>query len=145
MRNIKHEAEAIQVSIYCDVIMQILKKHKELSISKILVFSYLIKKDNLEIRSVYTANTSQDIVYKSLSLLAGDYVGFCNSIEYIIKAIHLLIQNNLINLEGNIIYEVLKIEYGKTVYVESSFLEKAIEASKKLTDKQFMKEVTSNV
>lgn len=45
MRNLKCESETIQVSIYCDIIKQILKRHKELSVSKMLVFSYLIKRD----------------------------------------------------------------------------------------------------
>lgn len=145
MRNLKSESETIQVSIYCEIIEQILKRHKELSVSKMLVFSYLIKRDKFTYRSVYTANNSQDIIYKGLSLLAGDYVGFCDSIEYIIKAIHLLKLKNIIRLENNIIIEISNTRIGKAVYEESMFLGKAIEASKKMTDKQFMKEVTYNV
>ena len=45
MQNLKYEVEAIQISIYCDIIKQILRKHEELSLSKMLVFSYLIKND----------------------------------------------------------------------------------------------------
>ncbi len=145
MRNIKSESETIQVSIYCDIIKQILKRHKELSVSKMLVFSYLIKRDKFAYRSVYTSNNSQDIIYKGLSLLAGDYVGFCDSIEYIVKAIHLLKLKNIIGLENNIIIEIPNTGIGKAVYEESMFLGKVIEASKKMTDKQFMKEVTYNV
>jgi len=145
MRNLKGESETIQVSIYCDIIKQILKRHKELSISKMLVFSYLIKRDKFAYRSVYTANNSQDIIYKGLSLLAGDYVGFCDSIEYTIKAIHLLKLKNIIGIENNIIIEIPNAGIGKAVYEQSMFLEKVIEASKKMTDKQFMKEVTYNV
>jgi hypothetical protein len=145
MRNLKSESETIQVSIYCEIIEQILKRHKELSVSKMLVFSYLIKRDKFTYRSVYTANNSQDIIYKGLSLLAGDYVGFCDSIEYIIKAIHLLKLKNIIRLENNIIIEISNTGIGKAVYEESMFLGKVIEASKKMTDKQFMKEVTYNV
>lgn len=145
MRNLKYESETIQISIYCDIIKQILKKHKELSVSKMLVFSYLIKNDNYVPKSIYTANTSQDLIYKGISLLAGDYMGFCDSVEYIIKAIHLLKSNGLIGLENNIIIEISNTKIVKMVYEESMFLEKVIEASKKMTDKQFMKEVTYNV
>jgi len=145
MRNLKYESETIQISIYCNIINQILKKHKELSVSKMLVFSYLIKNDNYVPKSIYTANTSQDLIYKGLSLLTGDYMGFCDSVEYIIKAIHLLKSKGLIGLENNIIIEISNTKIGKTVYEESMFLEKVIEASKKMTDKQFMKEVTYNV
>jgi len=145
MRNLKYESETIQISIYCNIINQILKKHKELSVSKMLVFSYLIKNDNYVPKSIYTANTSQDLIYKGLSLLTGDYMGFCDSVEYIIKAIHLLKSKGLIGLENNIIIEISNTKIGKMVYEESMFLEKVIEASKKMTDKQFMKEVTYNV
>jgi hypothetical protein len=135
----------VSLKLSCDIIEQILKRHKELSVSKMLVFSYLIKRDKFTYRSVYTANNSQDIIYKGLSLLAGDYVGFCDSIEYIIKAIHLLKLKNIIGLENNIIIEISNTGIGKAVYEESMFLGKVIEASKKMTDKQFMKEVTYNV
>lgn len=145
MRNLKYESETIQISIYCNIINQILKKHKELSVSKMLVFSYLIKNDNYVPKSIYTANTSQDLIYKGLSLLTGDYMGFCDSVEYIIKAINLLKSKGLIGLENNIIIEISNTKIGKMVYEESMFLEKVIEASKKMTDKQFMKEVTYNV
>ncbi len=145
MRNLKYESETIQISIYCNIINQILKKHKELSVSKMLVFSYLIKNDNYVPKSIYTANTSKDLIYKGLSLLTGDYMGFCDSVEYIIKAIHLLKSKGLIGLENNIIIEISNTKIGKMVYEESMFLEKVIEASKKMTDKQFMKEVTYNV
>ena len=142
MRNLQNEAEAIQISIYCEIIMQMLKKHKELSVIKMLVFSYLIKGQKFIPNSIYTA---QDLIYKGLSLLAGDYIGFCDSIGYIIKAIHLLIQKNLINLENNIIIEIPNEELGKSAYEESLFLEKVIEASKRMSDKQFMREVMYNV
>ncbi|HAZ36589.1 MAG TPA: hypothetical protein DDW58_03375 [Clostridiaceae bacterium] len=145
MRNLQNEAEAIQISIYCEIIMQMLKKHKELSVIKMLVFSYLIKGQKFIPNSIYTANTSQDLIYKGLSLLAGDYIGLCDSIGYIIKAIHLLIQKNLINLENNIIIEIPNEELGKSAYEESLFLEKVIEASKRMSDKQFMREVMYNV
>jgi hypothetical protein len=90
MRNLKYESETIQISIYCDIIKQILKRHSELSISKILVFAFLIKNDNYLLSNVYNSNSSQDLIYKGLSLLAGNYNSFCESIEYIVKAIHLL-------------------------------------------------------
>ena len=44
MQKLELEAETIQISIYANIIMNILKKHGELSINKMLLFSYLIKK-----------------------------------------------------------------------------------------------------
>lgn len=145
MRNLKLEAETIQVSIYCDIILQVLKKHKELSINKILVFSYLIKKDRFIPNNIYNGNNTQDIILKCLSLLSGDYVEYCNSIQFIIKAIHILKINALVILENNLLHSLTEVNVGKVIYEESAFIEKAIEVSKRMTDKQFMKEVTHNV
>jgi hypothetical protein len=145
MQNLKYEVEAIQISIYCDIIKQILRKHEELSLSKILVFSYLIKNDYFLLSNVYKANSTQDLIYKGLSLLAGNYKGFCESVEYIMKAIHLLINCNAVIIENTILKSVSTADRPKMVYQESSFVENTIEASKRMTDKQFMKEVMYNV
>lgn len=145
MQNLKYEVEAIQISIYCDIIKQILRKHEELSLSKILVFSYLIKTDYFLLSNVYKANSSQDLIYKGLSLLAGNYKGFCESVEYIMKAIHLLIKCDAVIIENTILKSVSTADRPKMVYQESSFVENTIEASKRMTDKQFMKEVMYNV
>ncbi|SDL24813.1 hypothetical protein [Natronincola ferrireducens] len=145
MRNLKLEIEAIQISIYCDIIIHILKKHKELSISKLLVFSYLIKKERFIPSKVYNGNNTQDIVCKCISLLAGDYDEYCNSIQYIIKAIHLLITDKVLQLRNNHLHCKTDIKVKKTLYDENIFMEKAIEASKNMTDRQFLKEVMYNV
>jgi hypothetical protein len=145
MRNIELETETIQISIYCDIIVQILKRHIELSLNKLLVFAYLIKKERLIPYRIYKGNNSQDIVCKSISLLAGDYSEFCNSIQYIIKAIHLLITDEKIQLENSLLRCQPDFKINKTIYEENMFMEKAIEASKKMTDRQFLKEVTYNV
>ncbi|MGG3926524.1 hypothetical protein ABET51_11055 [Metabacillus fastidiosus] len=142
MKKLKLEVETIQVSIYCEIIMQILIKHKELSVNKMLVFAYLIKKDRLIPRNIYNGNNTQDIIYKCISMLSGDYNEYCNSIEFILKAIHILNKNKLIFIENDVLHSISKTTVERLVYEESMFLEKAIEASKRMTDKQFMKEVT---
>ena len=145
MQMLKYEVEAIQISIYCNIIKQILKKHNELSLIKILVFSYLIKNDYFLLSNVYKANSSQDLIYKGLSLLTGNYKGFCESIDYIMKAIHLLINCDAVIIENTILKSVPTVDHPKMVYQESPFIENTIEASKKMTDKQFMKEVIYNI
>lgn len=145
MRNIELEAETIQISIYCDIIVQVLNRHKELSINKLLLFAYLIKKERRTLFKIYTGNNTQDIVYKCISLLAGEYYEYCNSIQYIIKSIHLLITDETIKLENNLLSCQRDIKIGKVIYDENMFMEKAIEASRKMTDRQFLKEVMYNV
>lgn len=145
MKKLKLEAETIQVSIYCDIIRQIIDKHNELSVNKILVFAYLIKKDRFIFRKIYNAKNTKDIIYKCISQLAGDYEDYCNNIEFILKSIHLLITNKLVILDNNIIRNSPETSIDRAIYEESNFLEKAIEASKRMTDKQFMREVTHSV
>lgn len=46
MQILELEAETIQISIYTNIVLNILQKHKELSLNKMIFFSYLIKKEN---------------------------------------------------------------------------------------------------
>ncbi|MCP3028767.1 hypothetical protein [Halobacillus sp. A5] len=145
MKALKLEAETIQVSVYSDIILEILYTHKELSINKILVFAYLIKKERFFPKKIYTAKNSQDIIYKCVSQISGDFEGYCNSIEYILKAIHLLNTKKIVVVRDNWISLCAHKSVSETIYKESNFITKAIEASKCMTEKQFMKEVIHNV
>lgn len=145
MRNIRKQTESIQLSIYCNIICQTLQNHEKLSICKIVTFSYLIKQNRFLGGTIYTAGNTQDVIFKGISLLAGDFDGFCNSVPYILKALHLLINKGIVNLEDDILHlttEKLKLD---SIYEENNFMKKVIEESKTMTDKQFMKEVTYNV
>ena len=145
MNDIAKQTEAIQLSIYCNIICQLLKSHKNLSICKILVFSYLIKQNKFLGKSIYTAKNKQDVVLKGLSLLSGDFEWFCNSIPYIIKALHILINKGIVSLDSEILaLNSDELEF-EIVYPENRFIKNVIEESKSMTDRQFMKEVTYNV
>lgn len=135
----------MQISIYCDVIKGILKRHKELSVNKMLVFAYLLKKERFMPGRIYNGNNTQDIVCKSISLLSGDYDEYCNSIQYIIKAIHLLVNDGTLQLQNSLLMHNSDTKSEVVICHENMFIEKAIEASKKITDRQFLREVTYNV
>jgi hypothetical protein len=145
MNNLELEIETIQIGIYCNIILNLLKKHYNLSLCKILVFSYLIKKDKFQFGKVYNANNSQDVVYKAISLLAGTYKDFCYNINFIIKSIHLLVINCKIELDNNILMLCSDIEVKSELYNESTFIFKAVEESKYISDRQIMREVINNV
>lgn len=136
-------AEAIILSGYCDIILGILQKHKQLSINKTLVFSYLIKKNRFKEKEIYSANNSRDILLKCISQLSGAFEDYCNSIEYVLKAIHLLIQSSHLLIDGD------QLKYNSknndTIYIESNFITKSISESNKMTERQFLKEVMHNV
>lgn len=145
MQKLELEVEAIQISIYTNIVLNILKTHGELSVNKILLFSYLIKKEKFRPRKIYTANNTQNVICKAISLLSGEYTEYCENVKFILKSIHLLIINQKIELNGCLLSWINGQEVEKSLYQESPFVEKAIEESKKMSDRQFMKEVISNV
>lgn len=139
------EVEIFQTSIYCNIITMLLKEHNSLSLNKLIVFSYLLKKESLIPHSVFRSTNKKDIVNKYLSLLSGDLNNLFYSYQYIIEAIHVLLRNEVIKLNGVFITKTNKLDIEKFVYKESDFTKKVIEKTKTMSDKQFMREVLSNV
>jgi len=142
---ITKELEAFQISIYCNIISSLLKKHVSLSVFKTTVFSYLLKKENALAKS-YFPHVKIDAVNRYLSLLSGDFQGFANSLEFIIKAIDILVCNGLIRKTSNGLLEKTdKLDIDSNIFNESAFAEQVIEKSKKISEKQFIREVLYNV
>lgn len=137
--------EIYQLSVYCDTVYTILKQHRDLSIVKLIFFSYVINKERFFNRSVYNSKHTTDILSKEISTINGDFVGYANTTLYIIKAIHILTQAKKIKIEGNIAH-LVDDEY-KCVKrnEESKFVFNVIEKSKSWSDKRFMREVLHNV
>ena len=142
---LEQELEIVQISIYCDIITMLIKEHKAISLTKLIVFSYLTKKENLIKNCVLRASNTKGIINKYLSLLAGDLENLFASYEYILKAIHILIENEVVELNGIFISRPDKLDDSNFVFEETRFARKAIERAKTLSDKQFMREVLSNV
>lgn len=142
MNKNKIELDIILTSTYGEIVLDILKMHKNLSLNKTLVFAYLIKKRKFINANVYSALNKNDLVLKCISQLAGLYNDYCENIKYIISAVHLLIINGKIAINlGELIY----IETREIIIEEKSFINSAILESKKYSDRQFLKEVVGNV
>lgn len=145
MNNLENEAEAIQLSIYCDIICQILFLHRNISVNKLLPIAYLLKKYNLY-KKAYTANDSNDLNYKLISLLNGKYSDYCQNIKIITKALHLLLLNGNIALESGILFFLERKDNAKSfLYDENTFFYNAIEECRKMPEIQFLKEILQNV
>ena len=141
---IEDEMEIRQISIYCEIIKILLKEHYCLSISKICVFSFLLKQENVLDATIFSNNMTKNIVSTYLSLLLGKFDQFEKSIEYIFKAMNILIINSVIkNQEGAL--SLLKNLDDSFYYKEKDFTKRVIEESKKWSDKRFMREVLYNV
>jgi hypothetical protein len=105
----------------------------------------LQKKESLIPYPVFRSTNKKDIVNKYLSLLSGDLNNLFYSYKYILEAIHILLKNEVLKLNGVFITKTNKLDIEKFVYKESDFTKKVIEKTKTMSDKQFMREVLSNV
>ena len=137
------KTEVLLVSKYCSLILQILNVHKQLSVNKMIFFAYLLKNRNNYYKSLYNANTANDIVIKAISQISGDYDEYCKNIKYVVEAIHILIKNNDIILHNSILMCINECK-SNDVY-DDKFIKKAIEESNNFSDRQFLKEVLNNV
>lgn len=143
MNNMKDEAEVIQLSMYCDIIMAIIMKKDTLSVNKLIPFAYLLKKNTYYVQDVFRGNNTKGLVIKALSLLNGLKDDYFFNIIYTCTAIDLLVNAGKIKVDGAEIFLCDK-EY-KSNFIIGLFFERAIEASDLFTDRQFLKEVLNNV
>mgnify|MGYP006966748920 FL=1 len=139
------EFEAYQISVYCDTVYMLVKQHKDISVAKLIFFTYAINKERFFDKDVYNAKNTQNILNKEISTINGDFVGYANATPYILKAIHILAKADKIRIEDNIVHIFdTKFSYAKC-NSESTFVYNVIEESKTWTDKRFMREVLHNV
>lgn len=143
MNSIKFEA--YQIGVYCDTVYLILKQHADISVAKLIFFTYAINKERFFDRDVYNAKNTQNILSKEISTINGDFVGYANATPYILKAIHILAQAKKIKIEGNVVHLLDKEYCCVKCNSESKFVYNVIEESKSWTDKRFMREVLHNV
>ena len=144
MNKTELEQETVLISSYCDIITKIMKNEKELSLIKLYVFSFLYNKAEYNKWSVYSGHDKEDIMYKCLSCLSGLYGEFTTSIYYIIAALDILCSTNDFSIKADhVIYS--GITRKNIVPANLSFIYRAINDSRKYTDRQFLKEVIHNV
>ena len=86
--------------------------------------------------------TSQ-LKLKAISQVSGNYADYCKNIPYIIEAIHLLLENGDILLNNSTLL-CKENNIGKEKY-SNKFLQNAINESYNFSDRQFLKEILSNV
>lgn len=139
---IELDSEILQISLYCEIIIQILSLHKQLSLIKLIVFSFIIKNKN---QCVYTSKDTNEITYKCLSILSGQFKSFLNDIPIIIKSVDILHKNNRISVKNSVVIPVHITFATNQIYDTNDFFYKAISESKYIPDKHFLKEVINNV
>ena len=137
------QIEATQISIYCDIIKNLLLKSRSMSIIKVLSISFIVKKRQYLKGSIYRGNNRTDLVLKLLSQASGLFDDMCDQMPYIFQAVDLLVKNGICEVhKGEIIY--IAANHQKAVDYDV-FTEAAIQESKSYTDRQFLREVISVV
>ncbi|EAC5915319.1 hypothetical protein ED407_07855, partial [Listeria monocytogenes] len=97
-------AEMLQISQYVQIIKDIASTYPGLSIFKLTTFCYLKKIENGYYKSIYSNKNSKDLVFKGISQMTGKYEDFIQNIKYIVKALDILICNQIIYSENDLIY-----------------------------------------
>ena len=87
------QIEVIQASIYCDIIKRLLLQHRSVSIVKVIVFSFIIKKQQYLQKNIYTGRNRDDLVLKFLSQASGLFDELCEQMPYIFQSIDLLVKD----------------------------------------------------
>ena len=142
MLTIEQESEILQISHYSEIIIQILYMHKALSLIKLITFAYIIKNGKYDL---YNSKNTKELTYRIISLLSGNYSDFINNIKPILKSINILVSNQRIELENSIVKLIQYKSVLNQIYEKESFIYKAINDSKRMSDRQFLKEVITNV
>lgn len=143
LKTLDLQVEAIQVSIYCNIIKNILVMHRNLSVVKMLAFSFVIKKGRHLQINCYSAKNRSDLVLKFLSQVVGRYNEFYMQLPYIFQAIDLLVKNNICEVHENELFCKLPRNWAVNDY--GDFTNSAIQESQGYTDRQFLTEVINIV
>lgn len=143
MSNYKLKSEILQVNLLINIILALLYQYKELSLIKIIYFTYLMKKECNNL-ILYSNRSRSNLFDKGISCIAND-IEFMNTLKYILESIDILVKSNKIKIYKNMVINN-NINYNiKNNYVKSTFLDNVIKESIKISDRQLMKEIMENV
>lgn len=137
------QIEAIQLSIYCDIVKNLLLKHRSMSIIKVISFSFIIKKRQYLQGSIYKGNNKTDLVLKFLSQASGLFDDMCEQMPYVFQTIDLLVKDGFCEAHEGELICTAKNQQKAVDY--DAFTEAVIQESKSYSDRQFLREVISIV
>lgn len=136
------ESEIIITSAYCSIVNAIAVKAEIISVNKIMPFAYLIRNYRDASDLVYDLKTNRDYVNKALSLLGGQFENYQNDIPRIIGAIDILVHKGMLVYKDGMICSTNQFRIKHDIL---PFFLRAITESKKISERQFMREVIRNV
>lgn len=142
MKNYDTEQEVILTSEYIGIILSLIYTTQRFSLIKTLIFSYIIHKQKYFFNVVYDGKTKYSAFLKCISEISGAYVDFCSNITFIMQAIDILVNAGNIDCSKS---KIAKKNITQSDKIYDKFILLAIEESKKISDRQVLKEILRNV
>lgn len=140
-----NEFDAFQIAVYVDTTYAILKYSEDMSILKLAFFTYAVNKNRFFEKDVYTARNSRNVVTKEISTVCGDFDGFADAVQYIVRGIDILNRREIIKIEDGIAHIENEDYKAANCNKLSNFEKKAIDNCTGWSDKRFLREVLHNV
>ena len=142
MKSSKLEQQAIITSEYVEIIENMTQSFWGLSLIKVALFSYIIRKRKFYRSPIHDGKTKKDLVTKVISELSGNLNDFLLNLKYVLLAVDILVASNrLLYVQGNLTFNGSR---QSTIDIDG-FIANAIEESRKYSDRQIMKEILQNV
>ena len=141
--NLELDIEVIQVSIYCDIIRNILLVCPSISVIKAAVFAFIIKKQDIRRVKLFSAKNSSDLVLKFLSQAYGQFEEFLAQLPYIFESIRILDHSNKCEVHAGVL--ISSTRHTERAGVFDSFTYNSLTESDSYSDRQFLREMISIV
>lgn len=142
MKNYRIEQEVVLTSEYVHIIQSIILTTKRYSLIKTLIFAYIIHQQKYYLTNIYDGKTKYSSFLKCISEISGKYKDFCANISFIMQAVDILAGSKNIAISGS---KITYLRITTANEVNDKFILLAIEESKKISDRQVLKEILRNV
>lgn len=125
---------------YVDIIQSLVADSNNISILKLIVFSFILKNYNYS-HSIFSSQTRKSLTSLVISLMKNDKNAFFTDVEDILDCLVLLEQNDLLKVnEGVVINKKCSVKIGN-----NSLFKMVINCSKMDSDKFVLREVLNYV
>lgn len=139
MNNIQRERAFITAD-YLDIIQTLISEKQQLTITKLIILSYLIKNFNYG-EQIIPKQTKNNVSSLFLSLMENDKESFLNDLEIIFICLNILKQNEKINID----YQIIKNIDCRICLGTSGFREQLYNSICECSDKNILREVFNYV
>ena len=139
MNNIQRERAFITAD-YLDIIQTLISEKQQLTITKLIILSYLIKNFNYG-EQIIPKQTKNNVSSMFLSLMENDKESFLNDLEIIFICLNILKQNGKINID----YQIIKNIDCSICLRTSDFREQLYKSICECSDNNILREVFNYV